>query len=63
MNNLVFIQRVCEVEKLPMSFYIENGEACIVHGNHKYKAVTFDQCLAKIKESMAISFLDLKEMQ
>lgn len=62
MNNLAFIQKFVEAYKLskdnPIRLYSEDLGVRISINNRVYKGETFDQCIAAIKESLSISYLE-----
>lgn len=67
MNNLAFIQKLVEANKLeyhmPMEFYKDEIGVAITYNKKTYRGATFDQCVAAIKESLAISYLEIIERQ
>lgn len=62
MNNLAFLQKVIEAYKInsdaPLEIFSNNGYISININRHYYTGVTIDQCIASIKESLAISYLE-----
>jgi len=67
MNNLSFIQKLVDADKLdknnPIYFYKDEIGVVVCYKNKLYRGGTFDQCIAAIKESLAISYLEYIERQ
>lgn len=62
MNNVAFIQKLVEAYKFgkdnPLKMYCNDGKCCLLFNGCLYEGVTFDQCIASIKQSLAIFYLD-----
>lgn len=58
MNNLAFIQKLVEAYKADITMYAKDGLVHIMFDKRLYSGVTFDNCIADIKQYLAIRYLE-----